>query len=264
MKKWPEDDNNNEMRGHAMSRLLIAAIPALALAACNQPTPDAAEPDSDAPTIEFTPAAVAETPEDKPKPVKQIRLHPVKEACITYEMTGEMMSGTTTRCHRKWAFEQYEIQDFSVGFGGFTQAQKSHSITIGDTIYAIDVEAGTGTKTTNPMYADLVEEMKDADVDDMTTAFISALGMQRTDQTKTIANTKCRVYQSQQMGTVCMTDDGLMLETVFMGMGQIATSVKKGDGGDSANYELYKKVTITDGPDLSQGLEGLMEQLGTQ
>ncbi len=63
---------------------------------------------------------------------------------------------------------------------------------------------------------------------------------------------------------MCLTDDGLMLEQSFMGNNQVAVSVSIGDGGDDANYTLYQNVQITDGPDLSNGIQGLMDQLGQQ
>ncbi len=49
-----------------------------------------------------------------------------------------------------------------------------------------------------------------------------------------------------------------------MGNTQVAVGVFIGDGGDDANYTLYQNVQITDGPDLSNGIEGLMEQFGSQ
>ena len=186
------------------------------------------------------------------------RLHPTQAACVTYEMTGQMQSGTTTRCHRDWAYEQYEIQNVSIGFAGMSQTQNSHTITIGDTIYNIDVAAGTGTQTTNPMYDGMVAALQNSSSEDMTAAFFAQMGMSATGQTKTIAGESCAVYSSQMMGTVCMTDGGLMLEQSMMGMGQIATSISIGDGGDDANYTLYQNVTLTQGPDLSNGLQGLI------
>ena len=39
-----------------------------------------------------------------------------------------------------------------------------------------------------------------------------------------------------------------------------------GDGGDDENYTLYQNVPITDGPDLSNGLDiqALIDQFGQQ
>ena len=192
------------------------------------------------------------------------RLHPTEKACVTYESSGQMMSGTTTRCHRDYAYEQYEIQNTEIGFAGITQQQNQHTITIGEWIYAIDLQTNTGTKTANPMYDGLVSALEDSSSEEMTATFMSAMGMNATGETKTIADTSCNVYTSMQMGSVCMTDGGLMLEQSFMGNTQTATNVSIGDGGDDANYTLYQTVPITDGPDLSNGLQGLMDQLGQQ
>lgn len=190
------------------------------------------------------------------------RLHPVEEVCIVYKSTGPMMSGTTTRCHRDYAYEVYEIQKLKIGFAGMTQSQNQHTITIGDTIYAINLDTMTGTQTANPMYEGLVSSMENSTPEEMSAAFIAGMGFTPNGQSKTIAGTDCNVYTSMQMGTVCLTADGLMLEQEFMGTGQIAESVSIGDGGADANYTLYQTVPITEGPDLSNGLQGILEQMG--
>ena len=188
------------------------------------------------------------------------KLHPVEAVCINYEMTGQMMQGTSTRCHRDFAYETYEIQNMSIGFGGFSQSQNTHNITIGETIYAIDLSTNTGTKTINPMYEGLVEALQDSDPADMGEAFVTAMGFAATGATKTIAGTNCNVFSSNMMGTICMTADGLLLEQSMMGNTQTATNVSIGDGGDDGNYTLYQSVPISDGPDLSNmpNLQDLM------
>ncbi len=181
----------------------------------------------------------------------QPKLHPIEEACVTYEMSGQMQNGSITRCHREYGYEQYEIQNITIGIAGFTQTQNSHNITIGDTIYAIDLENNSGTKTTNPMYQNMVSAMENNDAEEMSDAFISAMGYSQTGETKTIANHECAVYNSSQAGTLCLTAEGLMLEQTILGNATTATSVSIGDSGDDANYTLYQQVTISEGPDLS-------------
>ena len=184
-------------------------------------------------------------------------LHPVEAVCIDYEMSGQMQQGTSTRCHRDFAYETFEIQETSIGFGGFSQTQNMHNITIGDTIYAIDLSTNTGTQTTNPMYAGLVVALQDTDPADMADAFIAAMGFTATGATETIAGATCNVYSSGMMGTMCLMDNGLLLQQSVMGNTQTAVSVSIGDGGDDANYTLYQTVPITQGPDLSN-LQNLM------
>jgi len=185
------------------------------------------------------------------------QLHPVEKACITYEYSGQMQSGTSTRCHRDYAYEAYEINQTTIGMAGFSQSQNTHTITIGETIYSIDLDTNTGTQTVNPMYEGLVNAMANSSAEDMTDAFLNAMGMMPTGEIKTIAGTQCNVYSAQMMGTTCLTDNGLMLEQVFMGNIQRAVSVAIGDGGDDANYTLYQTVPISQGPDLSNGIGGI-------
>ncbi len=202
------------------------------------------------------PAAAVIADDDTPM------LHPIEAVCVDYEMSGQVQQGTTTRCHRDYAYEQYEIQNLTVGFGAFTQSVNQHNITIGNTIYAINLGTNTGTKTINPMYDQIVSAMQGSDPADVGNQFIAGMGFTATGATKTIADTTCNVYNSDMMGTACLTDDGLMLEQVVMGNSMIATSVSIGDGGSDANYTLYQNVPITEGPDLSNmpNLQDLMNQ----
>lgn len=190
------------------------------------------------------------------------RLHAVEAACIEYEMSGQMQNGTLRRCHRDYAYEQFEIHNFSVGFGGFTQTMRQHVITIGDTVYSIDLATNTGTKTINPMYDQLVSSMSGRDADEVGDAFIAAMGFTPTGATKTVAEFTCNLHESSMMGTVCLTDDLLMLEQSFMGNTMVATSVSVGEGGDDDDYALYQNVPISDGPDLSDmpNLQDLLNQ----
>ncbi len=190
------------------------------------------------------------------------RLHPTEAACVTYETTGPMMTGDTTRCHRDHAYEQYEIVNTNISFAGVSQSQNQHTITIGEWIYAINLQTNTGTKTQNPVYDGLVSALEDSSPEEMTPVFLNAMGMTANGQSKTVAGVDCNVYTSAMMGTVCITNGGLMLEQEFMGTTQIATNVSIGDGGEDENYTLYQNVPITDGPDLSNGLQGLIDQMG--
>jgi hypothetical protein len=179
------------------------------------------------------------------------RLHPLEAACVHYDMTGEMQTGTLTRCHRNYGYEQYEIQHHTITVAGFSQTTNQHSITIGDTIYAIDLDANTGTETKNPLYEGIAARMQDMSPEEMSASFIAAMGFAPTGEMKTIAGETCEIYASPQIGSTCLMTNGLTLEQSIMGVGQIATAVSIGDGGDDANYRLYETVPITAGPDLS-------------
>lgn len=187
-------------------------------------------------------------------------LHPVEAVCIDYEQSGQMQSGTSTRCHRDFGYEQYEISELTIGMSGFSQTQSTFTVTIGDTIYAIDTDANTATQTVNPMYQGLVDAVDQSGSDAVSDAFLSAMGMTPTGQTSTVVGLTCNVYSSSMMGTACLTEDGLMLEQSVMGTQIIATAVTY-DQGVAENYRRHETATITQGPDLTNGLGGLLDQL---
>ena len=74
---------------------------------------------------------------------------------------------------------------------------------------------------------------------------------------KTIAGVECDVMSSPQMGSVCLTENLVMLEQNFMGTNRIATSVDLTSGGPDSYYTLYEQAEITEGPDVGAILEQL-------
>lgn len=190
------------------------------------------------------------------------KLHPVNEVCIDYTTSGQMQSGESTRCHRDFGYEMYEIMSMTIGVGPFGQTQNSHTVTIGETIYNINLENSTATKTTNPMYQGMINALSGSSPEEMSAALMAQMGLSPTGASQSIAGLTCNVYTSQMMGSVCFTSDWVMLEQSFMGTTQRATSVVY-DAGDAANYTLYQTMTVTDGPDFSNGinLDDLMSQL---
>ena len=188
------------------------------------------------------------------------QLHPVEEVCISYEQSGQTQSGTSTKCHRDYGYEQYEISELSIGIGAFSQSQSTFTVTIGDTIYAIDTDANTATQTVNPMYEGIANAVSNSSSGDVSDAFLNAMGMTPTGQSDTVAGLTCDVYSSNMMGSACFTEDGLMLKQSVMGTEVIATDVAFNQG-EAANYRRHESATITQGPDLSNGLSGILDQL---
>ena len=188
------------------------------------------------------------------------QLHPVEAVCIDYEQSGQMQTGTSTKCHRDYGYEQYEISELSIGIGAFSQSQSTFTVTIGDTVYAIDTDANTATETVNPMYDGIANAVANSSSDDVSDAFLNAMGMTPTGQSDTVAGLSCEVYSSNMMGSACFTEDGLMLKQSVMGTEVIATSVAYNEG-EAANYRRHESATITQGPDLSNGISGIFDQL---
>lgn len=195
------------------------------------------------------------------------RFHPVEQMCIWYQTDGQMMKGKSVRCHRKFGLEWFEIQEMEIGMAGIKQKQNSHTIGIGDKLYAIDTVSKTGTESINPMFAPMQQAIsrKGTSAEAIGNAFISAMQFRPTGQSKTIAGQPCDVYASPATGTACLGENGtLMLEQSMMGNVQTATKVAIGEDGGEDNYTRYQKVNLRQGIDLSNGLnlQDLMRQGG--
>lgn len=182
------------------------------------------------------------------------KLHPIEALCVTYTIGGQMMAGDSIQCHRQYANESYQVQNTKIKIPGMTQTQSQTTVTIGPDIYNIDRAAGTATKTKNPMYDRMAKS------DGMTPAdYARSMGMSPTGASEEHLGLRCDVYQSQMMGNICMTEDGIMLRMQMPNMTMTATEVRR-EAGDPGIYALPGQVRVTEGPDLSQGLKGLMKQ----
>jgi hypothetical protein len=181
-----------------------------------------------------------------------VKFHPQEEFCVEYRNSG-MMNGTSVNCMRKWGTERVEIEDFVVGIAGVTRHEKAHKIYIGDRIYVLDTDRMTGTVTENPIQ----EELSNTDPIALGEAMMASWNMTDTGQDKVIAGVECNVMSSPQMGSVCLTDNLVMLEQSHMGVTRIATSVDLTSGGDEANYTLHEQAELTEGPDI----EAIMKQI---
>jgi hypothetical protein len=196
----------------------------------------------------FLVSTMSATAADTPK------LHLVEALCITYQISGQMMEGTNVQCHRQYGHETYRLETTKIKIPGFAQTQSKTTVTVGADIYAINRDAGTATKTKNPMYDGMA---KSAGTDPA--EFLRAMGMSPTGTTEEILGLRCTVYQSTALGDMCMTDDGITLRSKMPSMTMTATEVRR-DEGDPAIYALPGQVEVKEGPDLSQGIQGLMKQ----
>ena len=185
------------------------------------------------------------------------KLHPVESVCIEYEMAGQMQTGTMLQCHRDHGYQQFQIQSTKIDVGGFKQTNESHIITIGDTIYTIDLKTKTGTRMKNPMYENIASALEGKSPQEMAKTFTDAMGFKPTGESKTVAGKRCATHRSASLGEMCLSDEGLMLEMNVVGSLTRAVSISLGDGGEDANYRLHETVPISDSADLSN-LRNLM------
>ncbi len=180
------------------------------------------------------------------------RLHPLEAYWIKYSQEGMMQSGEIVQQCRNWCNEMAETTKTTMSMGGFSQSTNQKSITIRDTIYNVDLDKGTVTKTANPMYDSLVQSLQNSGNDQtaMMQAWLKALGYQSTGNTRTVAGETCTDYTSAQLmgSTTCLTDDGLALytEVAVAGMQPMvrkAVEVRRNDPGKAEDYGIPKGST---------------------
>ncbi len=243
----------------AYQRILATGVMLGVLAAC---TEEAAQNDgTTAPTeVDVVEQIAKVVDESKDSAAVDIeKLHIVEKYCIEYEHTGAMQTGTSKECLRNWGLEQARWENTTMKVAGFSQSQNQRSITKGKSIVNFDPQTLQGTKMDNPYYDAMAGAAQEKGPKEFADQMISAMGFSATDQTKEIAEENCKVY-SGQMGSMCMTEDGLTLETNIAGMVKTATKVDRSSGGADADYVIPEGVTFTEVPDLGKLLQGQMPQ----
>ena len=184
-------------------------------------------------------------------------LHPLEQYCVEFEMAG-LMAGDWTECSRDYGYERYELQNTVISFGGISQTDSKRVVYIGPNIYTIP-ENGPATVVTNTMFDQTAAMLEDGDPMEQSSSLLSSLGFTPTGATMEIVGLTCNVATGQ-MGTMCMTDDGLTLYFETMGQTRTAVSVDLESGGDDANYAIPDDVqqapSMDDLQNLFQGLGG--------
>ena len=240
-------------------RILAAGAMLGVLAAC---TEEAAQSDDTVPpaSVDVVEQIAKVVDENKDSGSVDIeKLHIVEKYCIEYEHTGAMQTGTSKECLRNWGLEQARWENTTMKVAGFSQTQTQRSIVKGKSVVNFDPQTLKGTKMDNPYYDAMAEAAQKKGPKEFADQMISAMGFSPTDQTKEIAGETCNMY-SGQMGAMCMTEDGLTLETNIAGMVKTATKVDRSSGGADSDYVVPEGVTFTEVPNLGNLLQGKIPQ----
>ncbi len=177
----------------------------------------------------------------------ETKFHPLERLCITYELTGQVMTGTKTRCHRAFGLEWFEIERTQVGKGAFAQKQNNHRIGLAERTYTINLDDNTGSMIVNPRFEQVKKTMQRHGDDPMKMGLmlLQGLGLAPTGETRTVAGKTCQYYKSSQGSEACVTqEDGLVLFLSVFGSVQTATDVSIGDDGGDENYSLFERAQM--------------------
>jgi hypothetical protein len=177
----------------------------------------------------------------------ETKFHPLEKLCISYELTGQFISGTRSRCHRTFGTEWFEVEHSQIGVGAFSKKQNTHKISLAEKIYTIDLDTNTGSMMTNPRYEQVKESIgrHDGDPQKMGMVFLQGMGLKPVSETGVFADMECDIFRSDQGYEACITKEhGLMLYLNAFESVQTATEVSIGDDGGSENYTLFEQVDM--------------------
>ena len=233
------------------SRMVMASAALGLLVACSEETVDTGD------TSDTAQINIQSAEEQKTADIQ--KLHILEKYCVEYEHTGAMQSGTSKECIRKWGMEQTQWDNTKISMGAFSQESNQRVITKGKTVISFDPATLQGTKMDNPFYESIAEAAQKEGAKDFAQSMIQAMGFQPTEESKEVAGETCKVF-SGQMGAMCMTEDGLTLETNIAGMVKRATKIDRSTGGSDSDYVIPEGLTFTEVPNLGDIMQGNMPQ----
>jgi hypothetical protein len=181
-----------------------------------------------------------------------IKFYPIEKFTIVYKHTG-MLSGSVTMHLRDFGRRYVEIKDLKMSVGNTVIPQKQRVIVEQAVVTTIDLQKNTATRITNPYYDKFAAAVRGKSGVELGRSFMKAMGGVETAESRNIASASCTVWKIASTGqSLCVTSDGLTLamDTVMgaMKMSQIATEVKRGDGGPNEAFQLgnipVKQVTM--------------------
>ncbi|MEM9123679.1 MAG: hypothetical protein AAGB03_10220, partial [Pseudomonadota bacterium] len=156
------------------------------------------------------------------------KFYSVEAFSVTYEHSGAE-TGQTVQHSRAWGRERVEVKDTSMSMFGVNQTTDQRVIYLDDQIISIDGATGRTTKTTNPLYADIVASMEGKSGMEAGAAWMTGLGGEKTGESKSLLGETCSVWSIPKMfATQCITDAGIPLEISVampgMGMTMVQTA----------------------------------------
>lgn len=182
---------------------------------------------------------------------------------VEFKLTG-METGSITEHVKDCGRKRVEIRDSSMTMSGMTTVQKKRTIYDGDQIITVDSVNGAVTKTTNPMYDQLVESMGSQGGVEFGKQLMQQLGGQDTGKTATYAGTECQIWEIPTLSTTtCVTAWGATLQNSVTMMGMTsdreATKVELGNPGPEQAY-TYDAAQAQQQPDVMELLKQLQRK----
>ena len=189
--------------------------------------------------------------------------HPVEKYCATYKIRG-MAKGTLKSCHRNFGRDRFEITDTTIGFGPFKKRKQKHTIYLNELIYTIAEGKKKVIRTKNPVFQSFESGHQGQSPEEVSEVYLNIMGYGEITGTDSAAGVRCNIRNSAVMGgSVCMTENLILVKTSVFGQKQILTELEEGSDGGEDNYDPESfGLPIEEGPDLDKVFERLSNMRG--
>lgn len=163
-------------------------------------------------------------------------------------------AGAFTEHVRAWGRARVEIKDVTLSMMGVTRRTHTRVIYTGAEVATVDLETGSVTLMTNPLYSEVVDAMRGRDGVEFGQAIMMQMGGRATGERGRYAGHECEYWELAQLGSrSCVTQWGATLHNVTDMAGvrfeRTVTEVRMGDDGPDAAFE-YDAARATQAPSL--------------
>lgn len=181
---------------------------------------------------------------------------------IVTSQTGHE-AGSVIEHVRDWGRRRAEIKDATLRVSGVTQRINTRGVFEGPQVTTINLDDGAVSTMTNPVYDQVVANMRGRDGVEFGRQIMTQMGGRATGERGSFAGHDCEYWEIQQLGSrSCVTPWGATLynRTSLAGVTieRTATQVRLGDGGPDAAfaYDASRATRVPDLGDLMGKMKG--------
>ena len=187
------------------------------------------------------------------------KVFPFKTGIIEYEKGGKT-KGTHIKYIDEYGYKQGDYEDTVTKIFGMKTEEKSGTILIGPTVYAIDYKKNTVNKGKNPVYETYASA--NGDYDKLGRQSMEALGFSDSGKKGTILGNECEIWKGN-LGEIWVWK-GLALKSVTKILGikieETATKITLDVDVPDSKFEVPKGMKITENQ-VPEGMEGGLQGL---
>lgn len=199
-------------------------------------------------------AATNSTAAEPPQSAKTAvyKRYGVESGIVELAVSGAQ-KGTETIYFDRWGQREATYTNAEISFAGISQKQNTLNLLEGETIYNINLDTRTGTKTVNPMLKKILADSPDRDLGEVGMRMLKDMGGVKIG-TEEVAGKLCEVWEVKNLQSKSWVWKAVTLKVQVkmagMDVTKIATRFEEGAAIPNDKLAIPPDVKITEGVDL--------------